>query len=40
MPFNWPLLFLVIAVAGCVLGLSFFGMYCLNKVADKSEHKP
>jgi hypothetical protein len=36
MPFNWPLLMLVIAVAGCVLGASFTGIYFLNKSIDRT----
>lgn len=36
MPFNWPLLLLVIAVAGCVLGAAFTGMYLLNKSVDQT----
>jgi cytochrome c-type biogenesis protein CcmH/NrfG len=36
MPFNWGLLLLVIAVAVCVLGLAFTGVYLLNKSVDQS----
>jgi len=34
MPFNWPLLLLVLAVAVVVLGAAFTGMYFLNKAID------
>ncbi len=34
MPFNWGLLFLVIATSGVVLGISAAAMYFLNKEID------
>jgi hypothetical protein len=37
MPFNWPLLLLVVATSGVVLALAFVGIFFLNRVADKSE---
>jgi hypothetical protein len=36
MPFNWPLLLLVVAVAVCVLGATFTAMYFLNRAIDGS----
>ena len=36
MPFNWPLLGLVVATCGVVLTLAFFGMYLLNKSIDQT----
>lgn len=36
MPFNWPLLLLVVAVAVVVLGAAVTGMYFLNKAIDGS----
>jgi len=33
---NTAIVFMVIAVVSCVLGLVFVGMYCLNKTADRS----
>jgi hypothetical protein len=34
---NTGVILMVIAVAVCVLGLTGFAMYCLNKVVDQSE---
>jgi hypothetical protein len=31
---NTAIVFMVIAVVSCALGLVFVGMYCLNKTAD------
>jgi hypothetical protein len=33
---NTAIVFMVIAVVSCVLGLVFVGMHCLNKAADRS----
>ena len=31
---NTGIIFMVIAVVACVLGLTFFGVYYLNKIVD------
>jgi hypothetical protein len=36
MPFNWGLLFLVVAVSAVVLGLALGGMYLLNRDIDSA----
>jgi hypothetical protein len=33
---NTAIIFMVIAVVACVLGLRFFGVYCLNKIVDRN----
>jgi len=33
---NSTIIFMVIAVVACALGLTFFGVYHLNKVVDQS----
>jgi len=33
---NTAIIFMVVAVVSCVLGLSFFGVYYLNKIADQN----
>jgi hypothetical protein len=33
---NTAIIFMVIAVVACVLGLTFFGVYCLNKIVDQN----
>ena len=37
---NTAIVFMVIAVVSCVLGLVFVGMYCLNKTADRQPDGP
>jgi hypothetical protein len=33
---NAAIIFMVIAVVACVLGLTFFGVYYLNKIVDQN----
>ena len=33
---NTVIIFMVLAVVACVLGLTFFGVYYLNKVVDRN----
>ena len=33
---NTAIIFMVIAVVACVLGLTFFGVYYLNKTVDQN----
>ena len=33
---NPAIIFMVIAVVACVLALSFFGVYYLNKIVDRN----
>jgi len=33
---NPAIISMVIAVVVCVLGLVFFGVYCLNKIVDRN----
>jgi flagellar biogenesis protein FliO len=33
---NTAIIFMVVAVVSCVLALSFFGIYYLNKVVDQN----
>jgi hypothetical protein len=33
---NTAIIFMVIAVVACVLGLTFFGVYYLNKIVDQN----
>jgi hypothetical protein len=33
---NSAIIFMVIAVVACVLGLAFFGVYYLNKIVDQN----
>jgi hypothetical protein len=33
---NTAIIFMVIAVVACALGLAFFGVYCLNKFVDRN----
>ena len=33
---NTAIILMVIAVVACVLGLTFFGVYCLNKFVDQN----
>ena len=33
---NTAIVFMVIAVVSCVLGLSFFGVYYLDKIVDQN----
>jgi hypothetical protein len=33
---NAAVVFMVISVVVCVLGVTFAGLYCLNKVVDRS----
>ena len=33
---NAAIIFMVIAVVACVLGLTFFGVYYLNKIVDRN----
>ena len=33
---NAAIIFMVIAVVACALGLTFFGVYCLNKIVDQN----
>ena len=36
---NAAIIFMVIAVVACVLSLTFFGVYCLNKFVDQNTRK-
>ena len=33
---NTAIIFMVVAVVSCVLALSFFGVYCLDKFVDQN----
>jgi len=33
---NTAIIFMVVAVVSCVLALSFFGIYYLNKIVDQN----
>ena len=33
---NTAIIFMVIAVVACVLGLTFFAAYCLDKIVDRN----
>jgi len=33
---NTAIIFMVLAVVACVLGLTFFGVYYLNKIVDRN----
>jgi hypothetical protein len=35
---NTAIIFMVIAVVACALGLTFFGVYYLNKIVDQNAH--
>jgi hypothetical protein len=34
---NTTVIFMVIAVVACVVGMAFVGTYCLNKTVDQSD---
>jgi len=33
---NTAIIFMVITVVACVLALTFFAVYCLNKIVDRN----
>ena len=33
---NTAIIFMVIAVVACLLGLTFLAVYCLNKIVDRN----
>jgi len=36
---NTAIILMVIAVVACVLGLTFFAVYYLNKIVDQNAHE-
>jgi hypothetical protein len=36
---NTAIIFMVIAVVACVLGLTFFAVYCLNRSVDRNDRE-